>query len=78
MDRVDRGAPLTTTPLAVAGLLVLWGDEGVVTCVDAATGELAWRKRVGGTPIIRKPFDMDLLVRVLRSLQTGPEAATPA
>ena len=47
--RVDRGAPLTTTPLAVNGLLFLWADEGVVTCVDSATGTLAWRKRVGGT-----------------------------
>jgi CheY-like chemotaxis protein len=30
--------------------------------------------RIGdGTPIVRKPFDMDLLVSVLRSLQAGAE-----
>lgn len=47
--RVDRGAPLTTTPLVAGGLLFLWGDNGIVTCVDAATGKLQWRERIGGT-----------------------------
>lgn len=47
--RVDRGAPLTTTPLVAHGLLFLWADTGIVTCVDAKTGELQWRERVGGT-----------------------------
>lgn len=46
--RVDRGAPLSTTPVACDGLLFLWADEGIVTCVDARTGETYWRKRVGG------------------------------
>jgi outer membrane protein assembly factor BamB len=47
--RVDRGAPLTTTPLAVGTLVFLWADEGIVTCVDAASGQQHWRSRVGGT-----------------------------
>jgi outer membrane protein assembly factor BamB len=47
--RVDRGAPLSTTPLAVDGLVFLWGDDGIVTCVDAAGGKQHWQKRVGGT-----------------------------
>jgi outer membrane protein assembly factor BamB len=47
--RVDKGAPLSTTPLVARGCLFLWGDNGIVTCVDALTGELAWRNRVGGT-----------------------------
>ena len=47
--RVDRGAPLTTTPIVVGGLLFLWADEGIVTCVRSDTGELVWRRRVGGT-----------------------------
>jgi len=46
--RVDRGAPLSTTPVAADGLLFLWADEGIVTCVDADDGETYWRKRVGG------------------------------
>jgi hypothetical protein len=33
----------------VAGdLLFLWHDRGTVTCLDAATGEPHWRKRVSG------------------------------
>jgi outer membrane protein assembly factor BamB len=48
--RLDRSAaPYVPTPLAVGGRLYLWGDRGVVTCVDAATGEIRWRGRVGGT-----------------------------
>jgi outer membrane protein assembly factor BamB len=47
--RVDRGAPLTTTPVAADGLLFLWADNGIVTCADARTGEVHWRERVGGT-----------------------------
>lgn len=46
--RIDRGAPLTTTPVAANGLLFLWADNGIVTCVDAGTGKLHWRKRIGG------------------------------
>jgi outer membrane protein assembly factor BamB len=47
--RLDRGAPLCTSPVVVGGLVYFWSDHGVVTCVDAATGEVAWRERVGGS-----------------------------
>lgn len=48
--RLDRGvAPYLPTPVACDGRLYLWGDRGVVTCVDAATGTTLWRGRVGGT-----------------------------
>jgi outer membrane protein assembly factor BamB len=47
--RVERGAPLTTTPLVVRDLLFLWSDEGIVTCADAGSGKAHWQKRVGGT-----------------------------
>jgi len=47
--RLDRSsAPYVPSPLPVGERLVLWGDRGVVTCVDAATGALQWRGRVGG------------------------------
>ena len=46
---IDRGVPLTTTPLVVGDLLFLWADEGIVTCADVHSGEVHWRKRVGGT-----------------------------
>jgi outer membrane protein assembly factor BamB len=47
--RVDKTAPLTPTPVATDALLLLWADDGVVTCVDLATGKEHWKKRVGGT-----------------------------
>ncbi|MBW3598268.1 MAG: PQQ-binding-like beta-propeller repeat protein [Planctomycetes bacterium] len=46
--RIDRGAPLCTTPLVKDDLLFLWSDNGIVVCADAATGEVHWRKRIGG------------------------------
>jgi outer membrane protein assembly factor BamB len=45
----DRGAPLCTTPLAVGELVFCWSDEGIVTCLEAATGRRLWQNRVGGT-----------------------------
>jgi outer membrane protein assembly factor BamB len=47
--RLDRSAPLCTTPLVKDDLLLLWSDEGIVTCADAQTGNVHWRSRVGGT-----------------------------
>jgi outer membrane protein assembly factor BamB len=41
-------APYVPTPVASAGRLYLWGDRGVVTCVEAASGATVWRGRVGG------------------------------
>ncbi len=46
---IARGVPLCTTPLAVAGLLFLWSDRGIVTCADAGTGKVYWRQRVPGS-----------------------------
>jgi outer membrane protein assembly factor BamB len=45
--KLDRGAPLCTTPLVVEDLVFFWADNGAVTCVDAATGKVHWRERVG-------------------------------
>lgn len=46
--QVDKSVPLVPTPVAYQGMLFLWADTGVVTCLDAASGELQWRERVGG------------------------------
>jgi outer membrane protein assembly factor BamB len=46
--RIDRGAPLCTTPLVKDGFLFLWSDNGVVTCADAASGKIHWTRRIGG------------------------------
>jgi outer membrane protein assembly factor BamB len=45
--KLDRGAPLCTTPLVVGDVVFFWADNGTVTCVDVATGEVQWRERVG-------------------------------
>jgi outer membrane protein assembly factor BamB len=47
--RIDRAAPLCTTPLVVGELLFLWSDSGMVTCADSRTGEVHWRERVPGS-----------------------------
>lgn len=41
--------PLVPTPLVKDGRLYLWTDDGVVSCVRVASGELLWRERVGGS-----------------------------
>jgi outer membrane protein assembly factor BamB len=46
--RIDRAAPLCTTPLAKDDLLFLWSDEGLASCANATTGEVYWRERVPG------------------------------
>lgn len=45
---ITKGSPLVPTPLAKDDLLFLWGDEGVVTCAELATGKELWRERVPG------------------------------
>jgi outer membrane protein assembly factor BamB len=46
---LDRSvAPYVPTPVCSGDRLYLWGDRGVVTCADAATGAVRWRGRVGG------------------------------
>jgi outer membrane protein assembly factor BamB len=46
--KITQMAPYVPTLLAKGELLFLWGDNGVVSCVDAATGKAHWRQRVGG------------------------------
>lgn len=46
--RIDQSAPYVPTPVALGDLLFLWSDNGVVTCARASSGDVVWRKRVGG------------------------------
>jgi len=46
--RMDRGAPLTPSPLVVGDELYCVSDNGIATCVDARTGREHWRERLGG------------------------------
>jgi len=45
---LKRGAPLTPSPLLVGDELYVITDNGIATCVDAATGKEYWKARVGG------------------------------
>ena len=47
--KVDRSAPYVPTSVANGDIVFLWGDNGVVTCIEAASGKKIWQKRVGGT-----------------------------
>jgi outer membrane protein assembly factor BamB len=42
------GAPYVPTLVAADDLLFLWKDDGVLTCLDAASGKQHYRQRVGG------------------------------
>ena len=46
--KLDRGVPLTPSPLLVGNELYLVTDNGIATCVDAKTGKENWRARLGG------------------------------
>ena len=46
--KLDRGVPLTPSPLLVGNELYMVTDNGIATCVDAKTGKEYWRARVGG------------------------------
>lgn len=78
--RVFKSAPHVPSPIVYEGRLYLWEDKGVVTAHDAATGDVIWRKRVGGnyfaSPIIidNRLFNMDVTGAVfVLSLGDEPE-----
>jgi outer membrane protein assembly factor BamB len=46
--RLERGGPHVPTPAYIDGRLTVVSDTGVVTCLDAATGEALSQKRLRG------------------------------
>lgn len=46
--RVPTGAPYVSSLVHAEGVIFMAGDVGIVTAVDAATGERIWQERVGG------------------------------
>jgi outer membrane protein assembly factor BamB len=40
--------PSKPAPLLIDGLLYVFNDRGVATCMEAATGEVIWQERIGG------------------------------
>ncbi len=46
--KLDRGAPHNPSPLLVGDRLLVLSDRGILTCLQAATGEEVWRQRLEG------------------------------
>ena len=46
--RVATGAPYISSLLYYQGLIYMASETGIVTCVDAETGETLWNNRFGG------------------------------
>lgn len=46
--RLKTGVAKTASPLLIDGLIYMVNDDGVASCVDAATGHVEWKKRIGG------------------------------
>jgi outer membrane protein assembly factor BamB len=47
--RLQRGAPLTPSPIVVGDELYMVTDGGILSCVDARSGGILWQQRLGGT-----------------------------
>jgi outer membrane protein assembly factor BamB len=45
---LKRSASYVPTSVFVGGRLFVWSDAGIVSCLDAATGEVKWQERAGG------------------------------
>jgi outer membrane protein assembly factor BamB len=46
---LQRGAPLTPSPIIVGDALYLVNDNGIASCLDAVTGAARWVQRLGGS-----------------------------
>lgn len=46
--RFTRAVPLTPSPIIVGDLLYMVSDNGILTCLDAKTGEQRFQQRLGG------------------------------
>jgi hypothetical protein len=46
--RLTKAAPYVPTPVVRGDLMFLWADNGIVSCVDVATGAIHWTERIGG------------------------------
>ena len=45
----SRGAPLTPSPIVVGDDLYVVSDNGIASCLEAATGQRWWQARLGGS-----------------------------
>jgi outer membrane protein assembly factor BamB len=47
--KLSRGAPLTPSPLVAGDELYVVTDNGIASCLDAATGAVRWQQRLGNS-----------------------------
>lgn len=45
---ITKGAPRNSSPLIVGDEFYMVSDNGIITCLDAVSGEKRWEKRLGG------------------------------
>lgn len=53
--RIKENPPYVSTPFYKDGLLYMWADAGVVTCVDAPTGKPLWSGRLEKSEFYSSP-----------------------
>jgi outer membrane protein assembly factor BamB len=46
--RLKSRVAKTASPVLIDGLIYMVSDDGIVTCIDAATSDTVWQKRIGG------------------------------
>jgi outer membrane protein assembly factor BamB len=44
-----KGVPKHASHILAGDLLFMANEQGVLTCLDAKTGDVAWQKRIGGS-----------------------------
>lgn len=54
-----RGGPYMPTPIVYGDHLYVCSNAGILTCYNAATGELVYRERMGGTSYTASPVAAD-------------------
>jgi outer membrane protein assembly factor BamB len=47
--RLERGVPLTPSPIVVGDDVYLVNDAGILTSIDAQSGRVLWQQRLGGS-----------------------------
>jgi outer membrane protein assembly factor BamB len=56
---VSRSTPDSTSPVAYGDHVFIVSDKGIASCVDLATGQVAWRYRLGGGKYYSSPVAGD-------------------
>jgi len=81
--KLAKPLPYVPSPLVLGDKLILWGDNGQVACLRAATGELVWREKVEGTFYSSPVAVNDHVVNVSKTgdvlvLEAGDKFVAPA